>query len=165
MCQVWILNPTKETHHQAILINQKWHLPVWVCSKWKVTSHSPPASSPLGQSGGWGQFRTPASEGPTSPQTTIPFILFAFTSLYLKLEVLFHLKLSVSSLVKTFQFSWGLSWDGEKAHPQLSVLLSHFTSIRVLPRRWGSRIGIILSSGDAVMPPPVKYCSQRDNDK
>lgn len=94
LLQVRILNSSKEKHHQAIQINQKWHLPVWLSFKWKVASHSLLALSPLGQNRGWGQFRTLASQGLTLPQSTILFILFAlrlscFTSCHLKLEDLF----------------------------------------------------------------------------
>lgn len=99
------------THHQATLVNQQWHLPVWVSNE---RSHltSSIASTPLGQSWGWGQARTLPSQGLSLHQPTILSISFSFrlspfTSQYLKLEVLFHLRLAILSLVKTFQFHLG----------------------------------------------------------
>lgn len=73
--------------------------------------------------------------------------------------------LFISSWGEDLLVSFGLSCDGGKAHLQLSVLLSQFTSIWVLLRRWESRIGIILSSGDAIMPPSMMHNHQRENDK
>lgn len=61
--------------------------------------------------------------------------------------------------------SFRLSWDEEKPHLQLSMFLSQFDSIWVLLRGLENRTGIILSSGYTVMPPCLKYCHQRENDK
>lgn len=53
--------------------------------------------------------------------------------------------------------SYGLSCDREKAHLQLSVLLSQFTSIWVLMQGYQGGTGLILSSGDAVFPSSLKH--------
>lgn len=66
---------------------------------------------------------------------------------------------------EALKVSFGLSWDEEKPHPQPSVFLSQFDSIWILLRGLENRTGIILSSGYAVMPPSLKYCHLRENDK
>lgn len=77
--------------------------------KWKVTSH---ILDCFNTSGTELRLRTLPSQGLSLHQPTILSISFSFrlspfTSQYLKLEVLFHLRLAILSLVKTFQFHLG----------------------------------------------------------
>lgn len=152
-------------HHQAILINQKWHLPVWMSLKWKVASHSRLLYSlrtewrlrPFQDSHVLGPYFTSTHNSiliiciRNKPHhRTLPEIGGPFSSQAV------HLKPG-----EDLKVSFGLSWDEEKPHPQLSMFLSQFTSIWVLLRGLENRTGIILSSGNTVMP----SCHQRENDK
>lgn len=140
-------------HHRAIQIQIDGYLPVWVSNERSRLTQSQHHHI-WDQNGNCGQIRTLASKGLTSRQPTTTFI---WLSSQVLLRQPTYIWKSFLIPVPPFWALWTvffvLSWNGEKAHPQLSMLLLQFTSIWAPLWRRETKMGIILSSGIAVSHP------------